>query len=423
MTARISRFTRATVYLLREGVTAIAQNVSLAVLSFVLAMALWLFVTDRENPTEAQTFNSALQVTVVNVPNGLAVAQTSQSSVRIRIEGPKNDLEDLRNEDFEATIDLGGFVAGTHSVPVEVSSPNSRIKVTSITPSTVDATLETLRTKEVPVRVSLVGSPQSGFEAVNPRAQPERVTVSGAESLVERVDGAIAEVSLTGVRVDIQSERVQLAPRDALGGEIGRVSVNPGSAQVSVDIEQREFSADYVITPDITGQPAAGYNITSITIEPRLITVTAPLEVLGSIDAVRGIATEEISVADARDDVVRTVSVLLPDGARVVGSLEVRVSIAIDPAKGELAFAVVPQARNVDATLALTPPAPVIVTLSGDLPVLQSLTAQSVTAAVDAAGLGAGTYQLPVELTSPPGTTVVRVEPAQAEITLTQRPP
>ncbi len=74
--------------------------------------------------------------------------------------------------------------------------------------------------------MSLVGSPQQGFAAVTATSDPQKATVTGPESLVALVDAAVAEVNLTGLRIDF-TDRVALEPRDARDGEISRVTVNP----------------------------------------------------------------------------------------------------------------------------------------------------------------------------------------------------
>lgn len=416
------RLARAMLFLARGAYASVFENTGLAVLSLALAFSLWLFVTDRENPTEERAFNRDIEVTLVNAPNDLAVSATSASSVRVRVEGSQNELEDLRAEDFEATADLGGLERGTASVAVDVQPANSRVNIVGVTPARIDVTLEVRRSKDVPVRVTLVGSPQAGFVAGQQTVEPTAVTVSGAESLVQRVDAAVAQVFLTGQRVDLTEDRVKLEPRDARGGDISRVTVNPETASVTVDLEQREFTLEFTVTPLITGQPGGGYNVGGIAVEPAIVVISGPLDVLQSIDAIRGITTEEISVADARDDVTRTVEVIVPDGARVQGSTSVLVTIDIVPARGEFTFQISPLIRGVAAGLAATIADPVTVTLAGDVPALQALTSSSIAASIDASGLGPGAYALPVEVTPPAGTAVVRVEPGEAGVSLTVRP-
>jgi YbbR domain-containing protein len=407
------------VFVVRGAVTSVFGNVGLAALALALALSLWLFVTERENPTEAQTFNSSIDVELVNIPESLAVANVSDSGVRIRIEAPKNELDGLRSEDFEATVDLGGLTEGTHTVAVDVTPPNSRINVIDITPSRVEVIIEPLARKDVPVEVAIIGSPVAGFEVASERSEPDSATVSGPQSIVALVDHVDAVVNLTGLRADVTDERVALEPRDAVGGGITRVTVEPQAAEVTVELEQREFSLQFDVKPLVTGQPASGYNLAGTAIDPRFVTVTGTLEALQAIDSLRGLSTEEISISDARDDVVRTVAITLPEGTRIEGSAQARVTIEIAPAGGVFSFRVQPEIRNVEPGLVATPAGPITVTLSGDVPLLDTLTADAISASVDVSGLGPGLFALPVTITPPQGTQVASVEPATLGVALT----
>lgn len=422
----IERLPGALLFFARGAVTSLLRNISLALLALALAVTLWLYVTARENPTAVQTFNGSIAVKFVNAPSGYDVANASETTVRLRIEAPQNELSKLRPGDFEATVNLGGFPGGKVTVPVDATSSNSRVTVIDVVPPRIDVTLEVVRTKDVPVKVSLVGAPQQGFTASGETAQPSTATVSGPESLVALVDSVAAEVFLTGVHADISEDRITLKPLDARGGEISRVKVTPAVARVSVNVVQREFTRTFVVSPTITGLPAAGYNITGVNADPGIVSVTGTLDVLQSIDSVRGVATEEISIADARADVVRTANLVLPAGARLQGAAggavpPLRITVSIRPSKGEQTFRVVPQVRNVATGLAVVPPDPVTVTLAGDVPTLQAVTPESIVVVVDAQGQAAGLHALPLQITAPGGTTVVRTDPAELGIALIQR--
>lgn len=425
----LRRLPRALLLLGRGAMSSIFGNLSLALLSVALGLSLWVFVIDQENPKEVQAFSSAIPVKFVNAPNDLAVSNTSETNVRVRVEATKSALSKLRADDFQATVDLGGYARGQASVAVEVTASSGGVDVVSTTPERIEVTLEDLRTKEVRVTASLLGSPQQGFGVIapqqgdppNPSTEPSTVTVAGAESLVALVESAVAEVNLTGLRANF-SDSVELKARDVHGGDVSRVRLNPGRAKVSVGLEQKEFSQEFRVNPTITGAPAAGFNVGPVAVDPQLILVTGPLDVLQSIDAVRGIATEEISIADSRAEVVRSVQLLLPAGTRVRASPSVKVTIAVQPARGEATFSVVPQIRNIAAGLALVPPEPVLVTIVGDLPTLRALSPESIVVTADAQGLAAGLHALPVQVTPPPGTTLTRTDPGQLGIALAVRP-
>ena len=419
----LRRLPRAIAFLGRGAVVSIVRNAGLALLAAALGLSLWLFVTDHQNPQETEAFSSSIPITFVNVPTDLAVANTSETTVRIHIEGPRNELKTLTSESFTATVNLGGFQKGQSSAAVDVTSSNGRVNVTEATPSRVDVSLESLRTNVVSVHVVLVGSPQQGFAAVGQQSDPQQATVTGPESLVALVDSVVAEVNLTGLRSDF-TDGIELQPRDVRGGAISRVTVNPDRARVTALIKQQDFSQDFVVAPVISGQPAAGYNIGGIAIDPSLVTITGPLAVLQSIDAIRGILTSEISVADARADVQRTVELVLPSGARLeAGTPDVKVTVSIKAARGEATFRVVPQVRNVTAGLVSSQPDAVTITLAGDVPTLDALTPEAIVAFIDASGRGPGLFPLPLQITPPAGTTVVRSDPGEVGIALAQRPP
>jgi YbbR domain-containing protein len=296
------------------------------------------------------------------------------------------------------------------------------VDVTDVNPARVDVTIEELRSKDVPVRAALVGSPQLGFAAGDQSVDPATVTVTGPESLVALVDAAVAEVNLTGLRIDFD-DTLPLTPRDARGGEISRVGVSPEKAHVKVGVDQRDFTSAFVVTPNIRGTAAAGYNITGVTIDPPLVSLAGGADVLQQIDAVKGVTTDEISVADQRSDVVRQVGLQLPAGVRIQGADKVSVRIAISAAHGEQSYSVVPQVRNLASGLAATPAQGfVTVTLSGEVPTLQAIAADSISVTVDASNLGAGLYNMPIVVQAPAGTSVVRTDPGQLGVAIAQRP-
>ncbi len=64
--------------------TSVRSHVGLASLSIVLGFALWIFVTDTENPTRSGVLPIELAVESVNVPGDLALSG-SPVNVRVRV--------------------------------------------------------------------------------------------------------------------------------------------------------------------------------------------------------------------------------------------------------------------------------------------------------------------------------------------------
>ena len=398
-----------------RGFGSLRANIGLGLLSLALAITLWAFVTEEENPTRTDFFPGAIPVETVNVPEGLAVAAVSDAAVSVRVSAPEATWDDLTIEDFRAVADLSTAKARENTVTLRFESKRRRVDVQEVSPRQVTVTLEPVTTKVVPVTVKLIGTPPLGYATSPGKTAPEQVEVTGAESLVALVQEAVADVNVQGVRVPLE-QTFPVVPRDGRGGDIEGVTLNPDTVDVVLPIVQREITQAYVVTPLLRGTPADGFNITSVGVEPPFVVVTGTIEALQSLTMV---ATDEVDVDGAASDVVRAAKLQLAPGVTVSGSDTVTVRVSVSPAQGEITLGLTPSVEGLEpglrAELATTL---VEVRVAGEIPVLRSLSPTSLTAVVDASGLGEGQHALPVQVTVPQGVQVVGVEPATVIVTL-----
>jgi YbbR domain-containing protein len=398
------------------------NNWGTGVLSISLAVALWVYVTNEENPDRTERVPGAVPIEVVNVPEGQAVFSISDSSVSVRALASESVHESLTAEDFDATVDLSGVTSRTANVRVEVESNESRAEVVEVTPPEVTVTLESITTRTVPVETELVGAPPPGYEVGAITVDPVEVQITGPQSLVQGVSSVVAEINLTGVRVDIE-QTVILGPRDSAGVVIQGLDVEPESARVTVEVTQNETTLTLAVRPIIEGSPASGYSVGGIGVSPATVNVTGSVEALAAIDGTIGVPTDTISIDGANESIEsRTVALQLPEGVRADVS-NVTVTIEIVPSRGQQTFSVVPQVNGLDADLTATlAPAAIQVTLNGELPALQALDPGDVTVTVNVSGRAAGTFMLPVSVQAPAGTILVSFVPAQIRVTLAEAP-
>jgi len=314
---------------LLQGVGSVRENWGVGVLSIVLAVALWVFVTDKENPDVTGTVSGDIAVEAVNVPEDQAVFSLSPETVRVRVQAPERVFDDLEAGDFIASIDLSGVTSQQAVVPVRVETSKGRVEIVEMSPAQVTVRLESVTSRTVPVETNLVGPPPPGFETRSLTVEPAETVVTGPESLVDRVASVEADVNLTGLRTNFQ-ETLLLQARDQQGGAIQGVNIEPESAVVTIEIAQLEFSRVFVVLPGISGTPATGFRVAGLEVSPSFVTITGPAEVFQSLDPVTGIATEPISIDGASADVVRPVALRLPEGARVEQS-SVTVRVIIQP--------------------------------------------------------------------------------------------
>jgi len=311
-----------------RSVASLRENWGVGVLSVVLAVALWVFVTDQENPDVTGTVPGTLTVTAVNVPADQAVFSLAPATVRVRVEAPESVFDDLVPDDFTASIDLANVTSQQAVVPVRVESSRGRVAIIDTSPAAVTVRLENVTSADLPVDTNLTGAPPPGFRVNATTVQPAEVVIRGPESLVEKVASVEADVNLTGVRTNFE-ETLLLQARDASGFPVLGLNIEPESAVVTIELEQLVLRAEFGVVPDISGSPAAGFIVTGLEVTPAFVVISGPNEVFQSLDPASGVRTEPISIDGASADVVRPVALVLPAGATVeqVGTVTVRIII------------------------------------------------------------------------------------------------
>lgn len=402
--------------LINEAARSVRHNQGLALLSLVLAIALWFYIYEDESEARTGLFPTAIPVEAINVPNGLAVA-SDLGTVTIRISASERRWEDITAADVRAAVDLSTIPAGQHEVPVRVEALNERagLRILEVFPNRITVRLEPLARQSVPVTVSLTGTPAQGYEAGTVEVSPSQATISGPESAINKVQLVVAEVNLAGATTDI-GRSVQLVPRDDQGSVVFQVRVEPSTADVTVPIEQEVFNKTYVVSPSIRGSPQAGYRVTSVEVDPPSVTVFGTLEALQGLSV---LSTRDVSIDGANSTLTRRVQLALPEGASASGVTEVQVKVNIEPAPGEIVLAVAPRWTGLGQGLAVASVTPMVqVRLSGPLTTLQGLRPQDIAATVDLAGLSEGTHLLAPRVQAPSGVQVVEVSPAEAEVVL-----
>ncbi len=400
-------------------VTSVRGNVGLAALSVVLGFGLWIFVTDTTDATRSGVPPFDLEVEPVNVPGDLALAG-SPVNVRVRVDVDEDVWDTLTPADFEATVDLEGFQAGTYDVPLRVEPLTGRggLRVTQVIPATIEIDLKSLFSKSVNVLVSLEGAPPPGFEASLPELDADTVLVTGTQDRVTLVTQAVAKLDLSG-RTEGITQGVRLESRDSRGFLVEGVSLEPSVINVSVEISQTEFSRALVISPTVVGVPASGYDVVSLSSDPPVITVFGPPSFIGEVATIR---TQPIDITGAIDDIVRTVSLDLPVDVSVSGGTSVTVTIQIEPALGRQTLGVTAVAVGLDPDLSVIGALPLVqVVLLGELPALQALRPNDITATLNLSGLNEGTHQVTVSVSVPAEASVASISPDTVEITLEPR--
>ena len=198
------------------------------------------------------------------------------------------------------------------------------------------------------------------------------------------------------------------------------MTLTPALTGVTIHIQQQKFSRSMAVSPQITGVPADGYNVVSVSVSPPAVTVSGTQ---AFVTGTTSVATKPIDISGVTADVVKTVSLNLASGVEVTGGAPtVTITVKVAPATGVFTFSVPVTAINLGSGVSISGALPsVTVTLFGPLPALEGLSPNDIPAVIDLSGDDAGTKKKQIKVTPTTGATVRAVSPSEIEVTLGNR--
>ncbi len=247
-------------------------------------------------------------------------------------------------------------------------------------------------------------------------------------SLVDvRVRGASSALSLLGpgdivAQLDLKSATAgrrlyQLTPeqvRVPYGVQV--VQVMPPTVALAFETSA---TRSVPVVPAVEGDPAPGFVVGKVVVDPPTVDVVGPRS---AVEQVTEALTEPVSVAGASAMVTDGVTVGFQDGAlRLKVPRQARVTVEVMPGPVERTLHQRPvHFENLRPSLIARPdPSSVDVVLRGSREGVNRVASDEVTASVDVAGLGPGSYTLPVRVDNPARAGVARILPATVQVQIT----
>jgi YbbR domain-containing protein len=359
-------------------------------------------------------------VTALAQPEGTYLLTQQLGTVDIRFRSATDPATTVTADSFAVTIDLATYdmsqAPQVQSLKIHVRALDEGIEVLSATRSAISVAID--RLDEIQVRVAVdSGEVPPGLEIGTPRLSAQRVTASGPQSLLDRVDRALGTVRIDPSGIDCCGQ-VDLVPVDIDGRRVESVELNPSTVRVEIEVSTVETSRTVPIRPLLTGAPAAGFEVGTVTADPSVVTLRGAPEVLATIAEV---LTEPISLAGTNATLQAAGTLALPEGARLADPAAAEPTITVQireiVAQRTLLLGLVCSgAPSGSACLPRTEQ--ISVTLLGTVTDLDALDVADLTAVLDVAGLGPGDHLVQPEVTLPSGVTLVTMSPISVTVTI-----
>jgi len=374
---------------------AFIRTIPTLLLAFAMAVAIWVIAVTANDPVEAMDYPKSVAVEVIGLDPHLLITNNIPESVTLKLSAPHSVWTDLqsRTQPIHAVIDLSGLAVGTHTVPIQIQVAVKPVRVLPFSPSQVDVTLEELVTRDFPIEVNTSGTPAVGFKVQIPVLDPSSVTVSGPMSLMSTIQRVQVSLSLQGVRENL-STTLNLTALDAGNHAVSGVDFSPAQVDVTTEVVPLIGYRNVAVKVVWSGNPAIGYQLTSITTNPPAVTVFSQDPQL--VDNLPGyIETVPLDLTNVKDSFSTLQNLNIPLGITVLDQSSVEVSVGVQPQIGTLTFNNIPVhfiglAEGLAATIS---PDTVTVILSGPLAIFNTVTSQDIQVTIDLTGVTAGSYQ------------------------------
>ena len=322
----------------------IFENGWLKIISLGIAIALWLFVTNYQDPETVLTMNNVpvriLHMdTITSEGKTCTVLDDSDIIPVVTISAPRSVVDALSTDNIIATADVQEM-AEENMVPIVITTNKYRDAITSITSSIryVKLSIEDEVTRTFPIELSVTGSVAEGCQIGQVTLEQNQVRVTGPESEVARVAGAGVTVDVSGTENNISTNaEIHLYNEDGRDIRLDEnLKMNIDKTMVRVELLTLK---EIPVKIAVSGMPADGFRLTGETsVEPGRIAIAAKKGVLNGINAV-SIPSSELNVTNRTKTLVKTFEIAnyLPDGVITAdGETDtVKVTVEIVPMEPE----------------------------------------------------------------------------------------
>ena len=185
-----------------------------AAFALILAVALWLYVINVENPSGRAHLRD-LKVIVQGQSQleekGLMVTAVSQKEVDLRVTGRKKTLMKLSAKNVSLLLDVSSIEEEGEwplncrtSFPANVNTDN--VTLSDWEDLQVTVTVQRVEEKTVPIRGEFIGTTQTGYMTGEVVTEADSVVLTGPADVLEEIDYAQAQVGGDSVSEALREE-------------------------------------------------------------------------------------------------------------------------------------------------------------------------------------------------------------------------
>ncbi|WHH61180.1 CdaR family protein [Petroclostridium sp. X23] len=375
------------------------KDITLKVISALIAIVLWIYVVDIQNPEKEVTLKDIpIEITGNELVSeaGLFVLGDVADKVTLKIKGKTKALTGVSEQSFRVIADLRGLNrTGEHSVSVQVDPLIEGITILEKKPYYINVKLDKMMEIQKPVEIVPKGSVKDPYIAFEPQVTPNMVSLRGPSSVISAVDSLKVEIDLTGQTKDvISTQKYEIYNKAKEKINSTHVSRDVDTVQVVYPIMKWK---EVPVVPQLNGSAADNYVIAKTEIVPKTVRIAGKSEV---VDAAYQILADPININKSNEDLDIDVPLKIPDGLKLVDQTNT-VNVKVDVERQISRTFAVQNIRvdNVPEDLSYRlVTKQVEVTVKGMESIVSALERKNIFASIDIKDLNEGQHEVPLNV-------------------------
>ena len=285
----------------------------LLILSIIVAIFMWTYVTTSTNPSTNRTFRN-IPIIIQNQDKleergYTIVSKDDITSVNVKLTGSRDNIVSLKADDIQASINVMDASEGIKSVDVKVDTPTG-IYLDSVDPAKINLNIQRIIEKKMPVNIVIADKLKDGKIVEVNEQNPKVIKIKGPESVINQVDRIEAHIDdpeyLDGKIHNVDVKVLDKEGKIVEGAELDNKDVNLSfyvyeTKKVKVNLEVR-------------GDIANGYVETLRAVSPDYVVIKGPGQIIRDIDE---ISTQTLIAGYIRSSKVGEIKLDLPEGVEV----------------------------------------------------------------------------------------------------------
>ena len=313
------------------------NNWGLKIVSLIVAIFLWLFVTNYQDPETVLTVNNVpvklLHTEAVKSEGKIYIVLDDSDTIPVvTINAPRSIVDKLEADNVIATADLEDMNPD-YTVPITITTNKYSDSISNISGSirSVSLSVEDEARAIFPIETTVAGSAADGYQMGQVAMDQNQVRVTGPKSEVERVKsaGVIVDISDSDRTVSTNAE-IHLYDEDGRDIDIDKnLTLNIDKVMVRVEVLPLKVVP---IKIAVSGKPVEGYRMTGETaVEPGQVMVAGKKSTLEALSAI-SIPSSELNVTGRTNDLVKTFDLrnYLPTGVELAEGESETVKVTIE---------------------------------------------------------------------------------------------